>query len=183
MKPFLLIILIPLTYLSFSGCSNSVDEVYEVTATRDTLPNESAYDVVMHYSEEGFIQFTLETKQLDRYNLASPYIEFPKGLFVRFYDSVGGVKSELRANYAISYEGKKRMEARNDVEITNYEREQTLNTEHLIWDQHKHKIFSEKFVRITTKEHVIFGEKGFESDEEFNQWTIRKISGKLDITS
>ncbi len=172
-----------LIYLSFTGCTNDVNEVNELTQLRDTFPSESAFNVVMHYSEKGLIQFTLEAEQLDRYNLASPYIEFPLGLHVIFFDSIGGVKSELFANYAISYEGKKIMEARDDVEVINHERNQTLNTEHLIWDQKIHKIFTEVFVKITTDEHVIFGEDGFESDEEFNKWTIRTISGKLDVES
>lgn len=160
-----------------------MDDVKELTLTTDTLPGESAQNVVMHYSEKGHIQFTLTTPQLDRYNTASPYIEFPEGLQVQFYDSVGGVKSELTANYAISYENKKLMEARDDVVVNNYEQQQTLNTEHLIWDQKKHIIYSEVFVRITTEEHIIYGDDGFESDEEFNKWTIRSISGKLDVES
>lgn len=177
------IIIVSLIYLSFTGCTNDIDEVNEVSETTDTFPSESAFNVVMNYSEKGFIQFTLEAEQLDRYNLTSPYIEFPNGLHVMFYDSIGGIKSEMFANYAISYEGKKLMEARDDVIVINHEQSQTLNTEHLIWDQKKHIIFSEVFVKITTEEHVIFGEDGFESDEEFNKWTIRTISGKLDVES
>lgn len=153
-----------------------------MSETRDTFPSESAFNVVMNYSEKGFVQFTLESEQLDRFNnVTSPYIEFPNGLHVMFYDSVGGIKSEMFANYAVSYEGKKFMEAKDDVVVINHEQNQTLNTEHLIWDQKKHIIFSEVFVKITTDEHVIFGDDGFESDEEFNKWTIRTISGKLDV--
>jgi len=177
------LILLILIYFSLSGCSNELDEVKEVTAVSDTLPGESAYNVVMHYSEKGHIQFTLKAEQLDRYSTVSPYIEFPKGLHVMFYDSIGGIKSELTANYAISYEGKKFMEARDDVVVINHEKNQTLNTEYLQWDQKKHIIFTDVFVKITTDEHVIFGKDGFESDEEFNRWTIRTISGKLDVES
>ncbi|HPE86654.1 MAG: LPS export ABC transporter periplasmic protein LptC [Bacteroidia bacterium] len=172
-----------LVYLLFSGCSNNMETVKEMTLPRDTTPTESAFNVTMHYSEQGRIQFTLTAPRLDRFSTNSPFVEFPEGLHVVFFDSTGIVKSELSANYAISYESKKIMEAREDVVVVNHEKEQTLNTEHLTWDQKKHIIFSDEFVKITTKEHVIFGNDGFESDEEFNKWTIRKISGTLDIES
>ena len=51
-----------------------------------------------------------------------------------------------------------------------------LNTEQLFWDEVKKTIYSNDMVKITTSDGVIFGE-GFESDENFDDWVIRKTSG------
>jgi len=165
------------------GCENDIETINEVVLPKDTMAVESAFDVDMKYSEKGHIQFQLLSPQLDRFNTASPYVEFPQGIHVVFFDSIGGIKSEMTSRYAISYENKKLMEASEDVEIVNHEMKQQLNTEHLIWDQKKHIIFSEVFVKITTEDQIIFGDDGFESDEEFNKWTIRKPSALFDVDS
>jgi hypothetical protein len=37
------------------------------------------------------------------------------------------------------------------------------------------------FVKITTPTDVLYGENGFEADESFNSWVIRKTSGEFEI--
>lgn len=165
------------------GCENDIESINELSLPKDTLAVETAFVVEMKYSENGHIQFQLMTPQLDRYNTTTPYMEFPQGIHVLFFDSIGGIKSEMTSRYAISYDNKKIMEARENVEIINHEMKQQLNTEHLIWDQKKHIIFSEVFVKITTEDQTIFGDDGFESDEEFNKWTIRKPSALFNVDS
>ena len=177
------IILVFSSILLLVGCENNIENINEVILPKDTLAVESAFEIEMKYSEKGHIQFKLLSPQLNRYNTATPYVEFPQGIHVVFFDSIGGIKSEMTSRYAISYENKKIMEASEDVEIVNHEMKQQLNTEHLIWDQKKHIIFSEVFVKITTENQTIFGDDGFESDEEFNKWTIRKPSALFDVDS
>ena len=57
---------------------------------------------------------------------------------------------------------------------------QTINTELLIWDQKKAMIYSDKFVKITTEDEVLFGD-GFESDETFDKWIILKPRGSFRV--
>jgi hypothetical protein len=40
----------------------------------------------------------------------------------------------------------------------------------------KENIFSDKQVQVTTPNDIIFGE-GFESDEQFENWKIQKVTG------
>ena len=123
----------------------------------------------------------LKSPLLNKYaeNDMPSYIEMPKGVEVYFYDSLNKVKSLLTANYAIDYENKKLMEAENNVVVVN-EKGEKLNTEHLTWDQNKKIITSDKFVRITTKDEVLFGD-GLDADEGFNKWVIKKPKGILNI--
>ncbi|HIN39145.1 MAG TPA: LPS export ABC transporter periplasmic protein LptC, partial [Flavobacteriales bacterium] len=81
------------------------------------------------------------------------------------------------ANYAISYEKKGTMEAKGNVVLIN-EIGEKLNTEYLIWNQKEAKIFSDKFVKITTKDEIIMGE-GFESNESFTNFKIHHIKGTI----
>jgi len=116
---------------------------------------------------------------LNRYEGEKPYCEMPKGIEVYFYDSLMQVTSNLTANYAISYEKEKIMEARNNVVVINEKKEQ-LNTERLVWDQRKAIIYSDKFVKINTGKMIIWGD-GMTSDERFDKWKILKVKGSITI--
>ena len=57
---------------------------------------------------------------------------------------------------------------------------ETLNTEHLIWEEKTEKIHTDEFVKITTEDEVIFGH-GFESNQDFSKYRIKKIKGTIDL--
>lgn len=42
------------------------------------------------------------------------------------------------------------------------------------------RIYSDKFVRITTEDEILYGE-GFESNQEFTNWKIIKPTGSIKI--
>jgi lipopolysaccharide export system protein LptC len=69
------------------------------------------------------------------------------------------------------------MEAVNQVQVLNSQGD-LLETEHLIWNQETEKVYTEEFVKITTKDEVIFG-KGLESNQDFTKYVIKKISGTI----
>ena len=71
------------------------------------------------------------------------------------------------------------MIAKRNVEVVNIDGD-TLKTEELIWDQKKKKIYSNTFVEIRTKSEIIYGE-GLEADETFSNYTIKKITGTIQI--
>lgn len=165
----------------FSCKQNKLKDV-QVFAHNQKIPVISAKDVILYYSEEAKIKVKLESPLMNRYvEEENDYLEMPDGVNVLFYDSLDKVSSRLKANYAISYETKKMMEAKNDVVVVNEKNEQ-LNTEHLIWDQKEHKIFTEAFVKITSEDKIFYGE-GMESDEKLENWKLKKVKGifKVDM--
>jgi len=162
----------------FSSCENNIAEVNTLTKT-ENRPIESAKDVEVIYSDSALVKIKLISKQLDKYAGEDPFVEFPKGLKVYFYNRNLKVESELSANYAIRYEKKNLMEAKKDVVVIN-EKGEKLNTEHLIWDEKKQKIYSDAFVKITTADEVIFGE-GFEAEQDFSKYRINKIKGTINL--
>jgi len=170
-------VIISIVWCSVSCIDQTViDKAKEYNETRDTIPTEILYNFEITYSENGIIKFVLEGEEA--YNWThKKEMEFPKGFFVTFYDQDMTKKSVLRANYGINYEEKKLMIASDSVVLINFQKEETLNTEELIWDQNKKMIFTEKFVKITTKDDIIYGDGGFESDESFDVWIIKKPYG------
>ena len=76
-------------------------------------------------------------------------------------------------------ENSKIMTATDSVVLTSYEGKK-IETEELIWDENKNKIYTEKKVLITTKKEMIEGE-GFESNPDFSKYSISKIQGTFNF--
>ena len=55
-----------------------------------------------------------------------------------------------------------------------------LETEELIWDEKKNKIYTDKRVIITTEKEMIEG-KGFQSTPDFLQYSISNIQGTFNF--
>jgi LPS export ABC transporter protein LptC len=164
-----------------SSCSNDLDEIKKLTVV-DTLPQQQATDVVMKYTEYGNLIFKLTSPKVMLFTDEKARTVFPDGLKIEFYDSTGtSVKTKLTAYYGIKYDDEKQMIARYDVVVNNYEKNERLNTEELVWDEKTKKIFTDKFVTITTDDQVLYGEEGMEADESFEQWIIKKPTGQLKI--
>ena len=172
------IILIIMGIMLFS-CENDINVINSLKIDENQAV-ESTYDVKMNISDSGKVLMLLESPQVDKYISDREYIEMPKGIHIIFYDSIGQVRSTLDADYAISYTGSKIMEAKNNVVAVNINKEQTLYTEELIWDQRKHAIFTENEVKIVTGNKILFGD-GFTSDENFRDWEITHPRADLEM--
>ena len=55
-----------------------------------------------------------------------------------------------------------------------------LNTEKLIWDERNELLSSDRFVKITTAEEIIFGD-GFEANQDFSRYRIFNVKGRLTV--
>jgi LPS export ABC transporter protein LptC len=164
--------------LVLSGCVNDMEEVNAIVET-EVLPISVADDIQIIYSDSAILKVILEAKHLERFLGEDPYLEMTNGVYVRFFNNLGEVESELRSNYAISYENSDIMEAKENVIVVNAKGE-TLNTEHLIWEKKTEKIRTEEFVKITTEDEVIFGH-GLESNQDFTKYRIKKIKGTINL--
>lgn len=164
----------------FPSCVNDMDEV-NALVINDTTPTEIAYDIEVIHSDSGRIQAVMTSPHMIRYEVEESRTIFPDGIFVVFYDSVMNIRSDLRANHAVAYDETNIMEARGDVEVNNYKKQERINTEYMKWDQKTHMIYSNVFVKITTPDKTIYGEEGFEADEKMNQWVIKKPRGTFEV--
>lgn len=160
------------------SCENDIEKVKIITKSVQ-FPTEKGKNIEVFYSDSAKILIKMQAPLMNHYTGDNPYIEMPKGIKVLFYNENMGIKSTLDAEYAVNYEKKRWMEARRNVVVVN-EKGERLNTEHLIWDEYSERIFSEDFVKITTKDEIIFGQ-GFEANQNFTKYKIFKIKGNIKI--
>ena len=162
----------------FASCENDIEKV-KLLSDHRIAPVETASGIRILYSDSAKVQVEIIAKELNRFETENPYIEMPKGLQANFFDDSMHVKSKLTADYGIRYEREQKMEARKNVVVVN-EKGETLNTEHLIWDERTEKLRSDEFVKITTKGEIIMG-TGFEANQDFSKYKIFNIKGTIPI--
>lgn len=160
------------------SCENDINVINSLKIDEGKAV-ESTYNVEMSITDSGRVVMVMTSPQVDKYFVNREYMEMPKGIHIVFYDSIGGVRSTLDADYAISYSGSKIMEAKNNVVAVNNEGK-TLYTEELIWDQRKHRIYTENEVKIVTEKEILFGD-GLTADENFSNWKISRPRGDIQV--
>lgn len=173
MRPLLAVLLF---FMLLASCKNDIETINLVTA-ESLAPNMTDKDVEIIFSDSAKMKIKLMSPLLQHYVKDTSYMVFPQGIHVLFYDDSLKVKTELTSKYAIRYDGLGRMEARNDVVLTNIKGEK-LNTERLIWDENKKLIYTDAFVKIATADEIIFGD-GLESNQDFSKYRIIKPTGTL----
>lgn len=162
------------------SCENDVKKVASLTNNKK-VPNSKGKNVSLIYSEKSDVKIKVTAPVMEEYGLdeKDKYIEMEEGIKVQFFDSLLNVTSTLTSKYAIHRIGERIMEAKNDVVVVNDKGEQ-LNTEHLIWNEDSAKIYSDKFVKITTEDEILMGE-GMEANQDFSKWRIHKIKGIINV--
>jgi LPS export ABC transporter protein LptC len=162
----------------FSSCENDLAKV-KMLSSKDVVPTESSSNIKILYSDSARLQTEITAPEMNHYETENPYIEMPLGLKAKVYENDGTVKSNISADYGINYEREQKMEVKKNVVVINAKGEQ-LNTEHLVWDQKLAKLRSDEFVKITTKDEIIFG-TGLEANEDFTSYRIFNIKGTLSL--
>ncbi|MDQ3111307.1 MAG: LPS export ABC transporter periplasmic protein LptC [Bacteroidota bacterium] len=176
MKHFALFIFFIVTL--FVSCINDPVKVNSFSKNAK-VPLQTVMNVDLLYSDSANLKVHMTAPMMEEYGGATPYEEMAKGVKVEFYNDSETVNSSLTANYAINKKHENIMEAKNDVVVVNIKGEQ-LNTEHLIWDGKKRRIHTDAFVKITTKDQIITG-TGLDSDERFEEYEIKNISGTINL--
>lgn len=158
------------------SCKNDLKEIEALTQESD-LPVQTTFNANYDYTEKGILKNRLKAARIDRFEGDNARLEVSGGLNLYVYDSLGQLEAELTANRGLFIEQERFMQASEDVVLKNSKGEQ-LNTEELIWYQDSAKIVTDKFVQITRADGVLFG-KGLESDDRFQSYTIKEITGDL----
>jgi LPS export ABC transporter protein LptC len=161
------------------SCSSDIEKVKLMTE-EETIPDQSLQDADIIYSKSGKMEVKVEAPVIQNFeSVEEPHMTFPQGINVELYDSTLTVESKISANYAIYHKTDKWWEAKNNVVAINNEGD-TLNTEYLIWNQEEEVIFTDRYVRITTRDGIIHG-KGFEANQDFSNWRIKETTGTIEV--
>jgi LPS export ABC transporter protein LptC len=168
---------------SIVSCKNDIETINALN-NEIKLPDQSGFDIEITYTDSGKIQGKIKAPEVNKYDRGEePYVEFPKGMTVVFYDSLERPTSYIKANYAIYYAKKQLWEARNQVVAENEVNHDKLETEQMFWDQKEEKIYSEKFTQLTNADGISYGEGGFESRQDMSKWRLKGSSGTLNVTN
>ena len=163
-----------LTMTFFISCSSDFKKVVALEY-EGMFPDESATDIEIIMSEEGRINFILFTPMLNKYiNTDFPFTDCPKGLIITSFDDFGEKQSILTADYAISMDKTEMMEARYNVVITNLKKNETLETEKIVWDKQNQRIYSDVEIRQIKADGTVNIGDGFDADEKFTKYSIKR---------
>lgn len=162
----------------FFSCSKAKEPVV-LKEFDGKFPDESATDIHIIFSDEGITSFELFAKTLNKYIEDTAYMDCPNGITIYAYDELGVRQSVLTADYAISAEVPPRMEASKNVVIKDLIKNETIETEQLIWDKHKQMIYSVMPVKQTKADGTVNYGDGFEADEHFSKYKVFNPRGEM----
>ena len=152
---------------------NDISVVQSLTI-KEKSHTETAKKMHLYFSESGEIKNEFLFEEMNKYEYPESYYEYPKGLEVIGFGANGEKETTLTANYGINYEGKKLMEVKHNVVITNYKTGEIIETEQLVWDMEKRILYSNTQTKQTKSDGSVFIGERFESDESMSKYTIFK---------
>lgn len=162
--------------LLFSACSGRNKEMGEAITERDSLPVMDTKGVMTLISDSGVTRYRINTEEWLVFDRKNPsFWAFEKGIFLEKFDSVFNVDASIKSDTAYYFDKQKLWKLMGNVDIQNMKGER-FETELLYWDQNKHKVYSDRFIRIEQPDRIITGH-GFDSNEQMTAYKIRKPEG------
>jgi LPS export ABC transporter protein LptC len=141
-------------------------------------PIRKAENVELFYTEKNQVKVKMIAAELHEFINGDR--EFPKGVYLEFFDEFGKMESTLRANHAFFFKKENQWRGRGKVEVKNIAKNEQLNTEELFWKPAEERIFTDKFVTIRQQGDVIYGE-GLEAKQDMSDYLIKKVMGDFEV--
>lgn len=164
----------------FVACKNDIETVNKITR-KERIPTFDIDTFQLIYSDSGNIKVKINAPKFTRFEKnVRNYDEYEKGINAFFFNYKSSPEATLKCDYARFFIDKSLWEAKFNVEIKNTETNEKINTEQLFWDMDKELIYSEKFVKITRPNEILWGE-GFESNQDFTKYKILHLAGSINI--
>jgi LPS export ABC transporter protein LptC len=157
-----------------ASCENDPDVVNRTNERKPAI--EEAFNIQSFLSTNGKQRAKLVAPYMMRVTLDTSYLEFPRSLHVRFFDSTGQVESQVDALYGKYLETQSKVYLRDSVVAFSIKGD-TLRTPDLWWDQNTKKFYTDKVVRFKSASKIIYGGKGFEANQDLSHYTIFQTTG------
>ncbi|SMC82311.1 LPS export ABC transporter periplasmic protein LptC [Moheibacter sediminis] len=160
----------------FAAC-NSVPEV-DLTKRKTNFPDRTLINAHIYYKDSGRIVLDLRSPLIEEYSMIdTPYMKFPKGLELDFYNKKSDTPGYLRANWATASEMRGWYEGRGDVLVIN-EKGDTLKTQKLFWNKKTRKIFTQDTVFLISKMgDSLQANNGLEATDDLKEYTLFNNQG------
>ena len=165
---------------TWSACSEKAAPPTQAT-TSGELPSMATYDVSMLISDSGVSRSRASSKTwLDYDNdKLNKYQHFPNGVLLEQLDSLFNSAASIYADTAWNYETKQLWRLVKNVHIVNAANEH-FYTQELYWNVRSGKVYSDSLIRIERPDVILEG-IGFESDDRFTNYVIKKPTGTFPL--
>lgn len=142
----------------------------------DRMPTMTTRNVSTLISDSGITQYKIVAPLWKVYEeVDTPHWVFPQGLYLQKYDPAFRVIASVAADSATYLSEARLWRLDGHVEIRKIPGDIFLS-ERFFWDTKRHIMYSDTFIHIETKTHVLEG-TGFESNEHLTDYRIVKPQG------
>ena len=163
-----------------SSCSRNKKQFTQAVTSRDSTSVLTTRGITSLVSENGVIKYRIisdEWMVFDR--MDPPFHSFEQGVKLEVFDSLMQVGSMIKADTAYYFTETELWKLIGNVHAENVDGE-LFDTQLLFWDQRKRNVYSDSTIRIQQDNQIIIG-RGFESNQDFTKYTIRKTEGVIPV--
>ena len=163
----------------FASCSSNIEKIPDIYI-QENQPDLSVENMNTKYFSDEQIKSKIIAPLANSYqNNDNPYIEFPKGVEVYFYNNKFEITSSMIADYAIYYKKEKLWKAAGNVVMTNTDGS-TLKTQEIYSNQETEEIYSLKYVTLTRSNgEIINAKNGLKTNLQFHPYEFNNVDGKI----
>lgn len=165
---------------TFLSCQNNQEKIKKLTPPAER-PTQKSKDITITYSDSSQLKALLKANEMIAYekNQTEPFIFFPNQIKIIFYKENQTPTSTLTANQAVYFTKTQKAYLKYNVHFLN-DKQEHLITENIVWNQNTGKIFTDKSIKIITPKQIING-TGIECEEDFSDYTIKNITGIIQL--
>ena len=164
------------SFFFFSSCEQVPLSKIKAMFDEKDADVEVADSVKFIYKE--YARAIVTAPKVKRYTKAQSKLEFSNGLLVKFYETLDMI-SVLKADYGVNDDAKQLIIASGNVHMENAKNE-IMESQELTWNIKTKRVWTDKAIRIKTPDNIING-IGFDADEDFSNYTIRKVTGIVSV--
>ncbi|MDC3252976.1 LPS export ABC transporter periplasmic protein LptC [Crocinitomicaceae bacterium] len=152
------------------SCVNDLEKIQQVTYD-SKAPEEVTSNLELIYTDSGYAQVRIQAAIAETYNTPEKIAKLKDGLEIEFYARNGSIVSTLSALYGeINYQTGI-MFVRDSVILRNIERNQSLETEELHYNQKDSTIYTDHNVILRRNGKVGRG-NGIRTTQSFNYYKV-----------
>lgn len=137
-----------------------------------------AYHIKMLYSDSARLKIEMEAPLQLEYMDGNQ--EFPEGIKIVFFNEKNEAYNQITAKKAFYYKNENRYKGIGDVQVKNIVKQEEMRTEELEWQPTTQKIFTDKFLTITTPNEILKG-TGLTAKQDFSEYKITQPTGRFNV--
>jgi LPS export ABC transporter protein LptC len=161
------------------GCENDIERINMLTDDTE-IPTVKGTNIKVIYSDSARVKVQILAPSYQQFPDAErPYMEFPEGMEVYFYNDSLKLESEITAEWAIYYMEERLWHATGNVVARRFDDGDALYTEELFWNEGEQRIYSDSYTKVHSEENVLYGSRGFRANQDFSNWELIGSSGTI----